>query len=100
VSLQQTINKSFYQRTLQVKEPNTKVVYEKLAFEMLTRANNYEKWKRDVKEYLSSKGLWGVASGQVKKPGAAKKDNAELCIWTEKAERAGDGDGHAQAGED
>jgi len=46
VSLQQKINQSFYQRTLQV---ITKVVYEKLAFEMLTRANNYEKWKRDVK---------------------------------------------------
>jgi len=70
-------------------EPNTKVVYEKLAFEMLTGANNYKKWKRDVKEYLSSKGLWGVASGQVKKPGAAKKDEAELHIWMEKAERAG-----------
>jgi len=28
--------------------------------EMLTRANNYEKWKRDVKEYLSSMAAVGI----------------------------------------
>jgi len=46
-------------------EPNTKVVYEKLAFKMLTGASNYEKWKRDVKDSVTSRD-WGVASGQVK----------------------------------
>jgi len=53
---------------------------------LLLGGDNYDDWRRAIQNFLSSKGLWLIATGEAARP--ATKEVAELRCYNEKREKA------------